>query len=192
MFAFETFVRTCMRRRKCSCVGASCTRGSYEHLPIDTLWRSNMEVRLYCYYLLWYLPVTIFSASCHYVCRHTCKWWVGRWLGKFKDIVETRDWKTTDLSVRASQLREMHIQRFTSKQPCVLQHRECKWTAPRRGWKTINTQVKNTSLNTFGCRKCMCVCTVTVTGQLRYRLVQHACMDPATYPVYVDTDCCLV
>ena len=33
-----------------------------------------------------------------------------------------------------------------------VQHRECKRTAPRRGWRTINTKAKKTSLNIFGCR----------------------------------------
>ena len=37
----------------------------------------------------------------------------------------------------------------------VLQHRERKKTAPRRGWITINTKRKKTSLNNFGCRVCV-------------------------------------
>ena len=40
----------------------------------------------------------------------------------------------------------------------VLQHRECKRTAPRRGWITINTEGKKTSLNNFGCRTHKHVC----------------------------------
>ena len=42
---------------------------------------------------------------------------------------------------------------------CVLQHRECIRTAPRRGWKTINTNGKKTSLNNFGCHT-VCVCAL--------------------------------
>ena len=34
---------------------------------------------------------------------------------------------------------------------CVLQHRECKRAAPRRGWKRINKKRKKISLNNFGC-----------------------------------------
>ena len=35
---------------------------------------------------------------------------------------------------------------------CVLQHRECNRTAPRRGWKTISRKGKFISLIDFGCR----------------------------------------
>ena len=40
----------------------------------------------------------------------------------------------------------------------VLQHRECKRTAPRRGWITINTKGKKTSLNNFGCQNISTCC----------------------------------
>ena len=38
----------------------------------------------------------------------------------------------------------------------VLKHRECKRTAPRRGWKTISPKVKKTSLINFRCRESVC------------------------------------
>ena len=52
---------------------------------------------------------------------------------------------------------------------CVLQHEECKQTAPRRGWKTRNRTDYKTSL-IFGCRLCLCSWP---------RCVEHQCTSKA-------------
>ena len=59
---------------------------------------------------------------------------------------------------------------------CVLQHGECKRTAPRSGWKTISPKVKKAPLINLGCRN---VSTCTESGAAhtsqskQTALVQH-------------------
>ena len=47
----------------------------------------------------------------------------------------------------------------------VLQHRECKRTAPRRGWRTISPKGKMTSLIDFRYQHTLCVCVKLVGGR---------------------------
>ena len=96
-----------------------------------------------------------FSASCPNVTTNigaACGHWVG--------CSRTRPSSRIPYSRRLQS--EPHTRR--QRQLCVLIHRECTRTAPRRGWKTINTKAKKTSLNNLGCRKaavCVCVCVTT-------------------------------
>ena len=66
----------------------------------------------------------------------------------------------------------------------VLQHRECKRTAPRRGWKTNSPKVKKISLIHFGCRN---VSTCTESGaahtsqSIQTALVQHTIAPTQSY-----------
>ena len=51
---------------------------------------------------------------------------------------------------------------------CVLQHGECKRTAQRRGWMTINRKGKKTSFIYFGWRKCVFACVGSTTYPVTY------------------------
>ena len=67
---------------------------------------------------------------------------------------------------------------------CVLQHRECKRTAPRRGSKTISPKVKKTPLINLGCLN---VSTCTESGaahtsqSIQTALVQHTIAPTQSY-----------
>ena len=73
---------------------------------------------------------------------------------------------------------------------CVLQHTECKITASRRGWITINTKGKKTSLNNFGCRN-VSTCTESsaahTSQSIKTALVQHTIAPTQSYKEFTQS-----